>query len=49
MIYKIYSPGNRAADFPTGRQWSEFLAVHTVKVSARKEDTQRFAPLSVAA
>lgn len=49
MIYKIYSPGNRAADFPTGRQWSKFIAVHAVKVSTRKEDTQRFVPLSVEA
>lgn len=49
MIYKIYSPRNRTSDFPTWWQWSKFITIHTVKVSAKMEDTERFVRLSVEA
>lgn len=46
MIYKIYSPRNRTSDFPTWWQWSKFITIHTVKVSAKMEDTERFIRLT---
>lgn len=44
MIYKIYSPRDCTSDFPAWWQWSEFITVHAVKVSAEMEENRQVCP-----